>query len=178
MAPSSQGKGTRARGGGRPVSKWLCLCRARCVSIGHSAPPCNAPPTCYIAPPCNAPSGPRSSPHSSPHNEQRAAAGGEKAQIMRDNLHLSAVNQRLYFSALCRAIWPFFLPGGSTWCINVLHLAPLCTTNYPPLSIFKARRLWGMIAARFWCCPKTKPREVCKPAGLLCSHHNRQWRKH
>ena len=28
-----------------------------------------------------------------------------------------------------------------------------------------------MIAARFGDCPKTKPREVGKPAGLLCSHH-------
>ena len=28
-----------------------------------------------------------------------------------------------------------------------------------------------MMAARFGYCTKTKPREVSKPAGLLCSHH-------
>ena len=36
------------------------------------------------------------------------------------------------------ALYLVALPGGSTWwpstwCINVLHLAPLFTTNYPPL---------------------------------------------
>ena len=30
------------------------------------------------------------------------------------------------------ALYLVALPGGSTWCINVLYLAPLCTTNYPP----------------------------------------------
>ena len=34
------------------------------------------------------------------------------------------------------ALYLVALPGGSTWCINVLYLAPLCT-NYPLSAIAK-----------------------------------------
>ena len=74
----------RAAAVGLSLNGFVCV--ALDAYLSATVPPPAMPPTCYIAP-MQCPSGP-----SGPHHEPGAAAGGEKAQIMRDNLHLSAVN--------------------------------------------------------------------------------------